>query len=123
MVLVDAPGTGDLNSRVAVAAEGALKSSSAYVFITTYEELQSAENASFIQNLHAHDRRRYRYTYACIRMKVFRDSTKSGLRTLDWIVDWTLDSIMDSIIGLKFRLPGVRGHTQLHSSKTLIPSA
>ena len=70
MVLVDTPGTGDLNSRVAVAAEGALKSSSAYVFITTYEELDTAENASFIKTLYARDRGMYRYT--CIRMKVFK---------------------------------------------------
>ena len=52
---MDTPGTGDFNSRVAVAAEGALKSSSAYVFITTYEELDTAENASFIKTLYARD--------------------------------------------------------------------
>ena len=74
VVLVDTPGTGDFNSRIAVAAEGALKSSSAYVFITTYEELDTAENASFIKTLHAHDRGMYRYIYACIRMKVFKFS-------------------------------------------------
>jgi len=72
VVLVDTPGTGDFNSRVVVAAEGALKSSSAYVFITTYEELDTAENASFIKTLYAHDRGMYRYT--CIRMKVFKFS-------------------------------------------------
>ena len=67
VVLVDTPGTGEFNSRIAVATEGALKSSSAYVFITTYEELQSAENASFIKFLHAHDRGMYSYTHTCIR--------------------------------------------------------
>jgi len=56
VVLVDTPGTGEFNSRVAVAAEGALKSSSAYVFVTTYGELESAENANFLRFLHKHDR-------------------------------------------------------------------
>ena len=55
MILVDTPGTGDFNSRVAVAAEGALKSSSAYVFVTTYDAIESAENANFIKFLHDHD--------------------------------------------------------------------
>ena len=59
MVLVDTPGTGDFKSRVAVAAEGALESSSAYVFVTTYGELQSAEYANFIRFLHGHDRGMY----------------------------------------------------------------
>jgi len=54
--LVDTPGTGDFKSRVAVAAKGALESSSAYVFVTTYGELQSAENANYIKFLHEHDR-------------------------------------------------------------------
>jgi len=56
VVLVDTPGTGDFNSHVAVAAEGALKSSSAYVFVTTYDALQSAENAHCIRFLCEHDR-------------------------------------------------------------------
>ena len=55
VVLVDTPGRGEFNSRVVVAAEGALKSSSAYVFITTYGELESAENANFIRFLHEYD--------------------------------------------------------------------
>ena len=55
MVLVDTPGTGEFNSRVAVAAEGAVTSSSAYVFVTTYGELESAENANFLRFLHEYD--------------------------------------------------------------------
>jgi len=52
---VDTPGTGEFNSRVAVAAEGAVTSSSAYVFVTTYGELESAENANFLRFLHEYD--------------------------------------------------------------------
>ena len=55
VVLVDTPGAGDSNTHVAVAAKGALKSSSAYVFVTTYDAIESAENANFIKFLHDHD--------------------------------------------------------------------
>jgi len=55
VVLVDTPGTGDFNSRVAVAAEGAVKCSSAYLLVTTYDALQNAENVEFIRNLHEYD--------------------------------------------------------------------
>jgi len=55
VVLVDTPGTGDFNSHVAVAAEGAIKGSSAYVLITTYEALQITETARFIGDLHKYD--------------------------------------------------------------------
>jgi len=47
------------------------------------------------------------------------------IRTLDYgpghglDVDWTVDSIIDLIFGLEFRLPEVRGHTKLISSKVL----
>ena len=57
VVLVDTPGIGEYNRStcVAVAAEGAVKSSSAYVFITTYGELESAESANFLRFLHEYD--------------------------------------------------------------------
>ena len=56
VVLVDTPGAGDSNTHVAVAAKGALKFSSAYVFVTTYDAIESAENANFIKFLHDHDK-------------------------------------------------------------------
>ena len=55
MVLVDTPGTGESTSWVAEAAEGALESSSVYVFITTYTELKCGDNVKYIESLLALD--------------------------------------------------------------------
>ena len=52
---MDTPGRGDFNGRVAVAADGAVKSSSAYMLITTYGQLQLDENVNFIRFLHEYD--------------------------------------------------------------------
>ena len=53
--LVDTPGFGEFDSRVEMLATEALKSSSACVYITTYENLQARANADCLKFIYAHD--------------------------------------------------------------------
>jgi len=53
--LVDTPGFGEFNSCVEALATEALKSSSAFVYITTYENLQALGNADWLKFILQHD--------------------------------------------------------------------
>lgn len=55
MSLVDTPGFGEFQSRVETLATEALKSSSAYVYITTYSELHTKANADYLRFIYQHD--------------------------------------------------------------------
>lgn len=52
--LVDTPGFGEFNSHVEARAKEALKSSSASVYITTYENLRTEVNAKYLKLIHTH---------------------------------------------------------------------
>ena len=53
--LVDTPGFGESVSHVEMLATEAQKSSSAYVFITTYETLNAQNNTNCLRSILAHD--------------------------------------------------------------------
>ena len=55
MSLVDTPGLGEFNSHVEALAKEALKSSSAYVYITTFENLHAQINAECLRFILEHD--------------------------------------------------------------------
>lgn len=54
--LVDTPGFGESDGHVEMLATEALKSSSAYVYITTYRTLHAQTNMSYLRFILAHDK-------------------------------------------------------------------
>ena len=53
--LVDTPGFGESVSHVELLATAAQKSSSAYVYVTTYETLRAQTSANCLKSILAHD--------------------------------------------------------------------
>ena len=70
MSLVDTPGFGEFESRVETLATEALKSSSAYVYITTYADLHSKASADYLRFIFQHDQS----TIMCMLQSVFVQS-------------------------------------------------
>ena len=68
--LVDTPGFGEFESRVETLATEALKSSSAYVYITTYANLHSKASADYLRFIFQHDQG----TVTCILQSVLVQS-------------------------------------------------